>query len=132
MLPVRLGVVPVLLFALAGVACDRGTGPVSPTTDASPASASQVAGATSGSAEQMADATFIALTGVVRSLDAEAHSFTLMTRTGVRVIRTDDRTEVRSGNQRVRLNAVREGCVVAVRARDCGSYALASTISVTR
>ena len=131
MLPVRLGVVPVLLFALAGVACDRGTGPVSPTTDASPASASQVAGATAGSANA-ADATFIALTGVVRSLDAEAHSFTLMTRTGVRVIRTDDRTEVRNGNQRVRLNAVREGAVVAVRAQDCGSYALARTISITR
>jgi hypothetical protein len=62
----------------------------------------------------------------------EARSFTLMTRTGVRAIRTDDRTEVRNGDQRVRLNAVREGTLVAVRAQDCGRVALARTISITR
>jgi hypothetical protein len=120
MFQTRTGSALIAALVLAGAGCGRAANPASPTAGASAVIASQTAGATS-----------VALTGVVRGLDADARSFTLATRTGVRTIRTDDLTEVWSGGRRIRLTAVRDGMAATVRALDYGSYALARTISIT-
>jgi hypothetical protein len=120
MLQTRTDIALIVAVVLAGAGCGRSANPASPTAGASPVITNQTAGATS-----------VALTGVVRGLDVEARSFTLATRTGVRAIRADDLTAVWSGGRQIRLSAVRDGMVAAVRALDCGSYALARTISIT-
>ena len=122
MLRARRAVALALFVVLAGVACDRGASPTTPTSGSSSAVAESQ---TSGSA-------WLSLTGVVRGLELEARSFTLATRTGAWAIRTDNQTEVLRQGARVRLNALRDGTVVAIRAVDCGRYALARTIAITQ
>jgi hypothetical protein len=106
MLQTRTDIALIVAVVLAGAGCGRSANPASPTAGASPVITNQTAGATS-------------------------RSFTLATRTGVRAIRADDLTAVWSGGRQIRLSAVRDGMVAAGRALDCGSYALARTISIT-
>ena len=121
----------VLIAALSLMA----TGCGRTTTSPSPASPTSVDATEDVLAEQMSVETLsapVGLTGVVRSIDARTHSFTLATRAGSRLVRTDERTEVWRSGTRVRLTAVREGMTVGVRGQDGRRFVLARTISIMR
>ena len=109
------------LLALSGVACGGAESPASPSTSAAQASLSL-----SGTAQ----ATPIGLTGVIRGLNLQNGSFSLVTRAVTHLVRVDSDTQVWSRGTQVRLATLRDGTAVSIRGSDYTRYVLARTISI--
>lgn len=109
------------LVALSGTSCGGAGSPASPST-----SATQAPQSFSGAAQ----ATPIGLTGVIRGLDLQRESFSLVTRAVTYIVRVDSDTQVWSRGTQVRLATLRDGTAVSIRGYDYGRYVLARTISI--
>jgi hypothetical protein len=72
----------------------------------------------------------VALSGVVRGLDARNATFSLVTRAGTRTILTDSQTQVWNKTTQVRLPTLRDGQSVSIRGYDHARYVLARTIAI--
>jgi hypothetical protein len=109
------------LIALSGMACGGAENPASPSTSAtqSPLSLSATA-----------QATPIGLTGLVRGLDLQGGSFSLVTRGVTYLVRVDSDTQVWNRGTQVRPATLRDGTTVSIRGYDYVRYVLARTISI--
>lgn len=122
------------VFVLIAVLASMATG-CSGGTNLNPASPTETTATEEVFAGQTSVTTLAApvgLTGIVRNVNTRARSFTLATRSGSRLVRTDENTQVWSSGTRVRFTTVREGMTVGVRAQDYGRFLLARTISIRR
>jgi hypothetical protein len=110
-----------VLVALSGVACGGAASPASPSTNPNQSTSSLSATAQPAS---------IGLTGVVRGLNLQNGSFSLVTRNVTYVIRIDSDTQVWSRGTQVRLATLRDGTTVSIRGYDYSRYVLARMISL--
>ena len=109
------------LMALSCMACGGAENPASPST-----SAAQAPLALSATAQ----ATPIGLTGLVRGLDLQRGSFSLVTRSVTYLVRVDSDTQVWNRGTQVRPATLRDGTTVSIRGYDYVRYVLARTISI--
>jgi hypothetical protein len=81
-------------------------------------------------ADQGGGESLIGVQGLIRGLDVEARSFTLVTRGGSYVVRTDGRTQIWNAGREVRFATLATGMTVGVRAVDRGRTLLARSIGI--
>ncbi len=123
--------IPFLIATCLAAACGGSSTPVSPTATTTAAAGaengSQAGGAGTG---VPSTAPAVGLTGVIRDLNSGAGTFSLVTRTGTRMVLTDADTQVWSRGTQTRLSALRDGQSASIRGYDHTRYVLARTIGL--
>ena len=109
-----------VLLVLGLGACTKAGSPVSPSL--TPIAASDV----------RTPAQTVSLMGVLRALNVQDRSFTLVIAEGTRLIRADDQTTISDAGSRIRFVALGDGRRVGVRGVDSGRFILAQSIVVLR